>query len=207
MDGKAITIIGGDMKARFVVPVVALLAMAPAVHAQNAAQGKATAQARIEAALSAATNAGIPVELLQSKVAEGRAKGVSEVRIAAAVEARLKGLQRAAAVMQRTEVEHASSADLAVAADALEAGVSETALIKLSNSAPAERRAVAIATLTGLVQLGHASDRALERVSAVVRSNAELARLNADVASKLQQGVGKAGSRRNANAGVNIRVR
>jgi hypothetical protein len=196
------------MRARFVVPVVALLAMAPALHAQNAgAQGKANAQARIEAALSAATNAGIPVELLQSKVAEGRAKGVNEVRIAAAVEARLKGLQRAAAVMQRTEVEHASSADLAVAADALEAGVSETALIKLSNSAPAERRAVAIATLTGLVQLGHASDRALERVSAVVRSNAELARLNADVAAKLQQGVGKAGSRRNANAGANIRVR
>ncbi|HEX6066041.1 MAG TPA: hypothetical protein VFZ04_17530 [Longimicrobiales bacterium] len=196
------------MRARFVVPVVALLAMAPALHAQNAgAQGKANAQARIEAALSAATNAGIPVELLQSKVAEGRAKGVSEVRIAAAVEARLKGLQRAAAVMQRTEVENASSADLTVAADALEAGVSENALIKLSNSAPAERRAVAIATLTGLVQLGHASDRALERVSAVVRSNAELGRLNADVASKLQRGVGKAGSRRNANAGANIRVR
>lgn len=196
------------MRARFVVPVVALLAMAPALHAQNAgAQGRANAQARIEAALSAATNAGIPVELLQSKVAEGRAKGVSEVRIAAAVEARLKGLQRAAAVMQRTEVEHASAADLTVAADALEAGVSESALIKLSNSAPAERRAVAIATLTGLVQLGHASDRALERVSAVVRSNAELGRLNADVASRLQRGVGKAGSRRNANAGANIRVR
>lgn len=194
------------MKARFVFPVVALLVSAPAMHAQNAgAQGQANAQARIEAALSTATNAGIPVELLQSKVAEGRAKGVSDARIAAAVEARLKGLQRAAAVMQRTEVENTTSADLAVAADALEAGVSENAVIKLSNSAPAERRAVAIATLTGLVQLGHASDRALERVSAVVRSNAELARLNADVATQLQAGAGKAGVR--GNAGANIRIR
>ena len=188
------------MKARFVLTICALLLFVPALHAQNA-------QARVDAALSTAMEAGIPVELLQSKIAEGRAKGVSEARIAAAVEARLKGLQRAAEVMQRTEVEHTSSADLAVAADALEAGVSENALVKLSNSAPAERRAVAIATLTGLVQLGHASERALERVSAVVRSNAELARLNADVASQLQAGLGRAGVRGNANAGANIRIR
>ncbi len=193
------------MKARFVVPVAALLFVAPAVHAQTDAQGKANAQARIEAALNTATDAGIPVELLQSKVSEGRAKGVSEARIAAAVEARLKGLQRAAEVMQQTQVRKTTAADLAVTADALEAGVSENAVIKLSNSAPAERRAVAIATLTGLVQLGHASDRALARVSAVVRSNAELARLNADVASQLQAGVGKAGARGNANAGGRIR--
>jgi hypothetical protein len=188
------------MKSRLVFAVAALLVIAPAVHAQNAGT-----QTRMDAALSTALEAGIPVELLQSKIAEGRAKGVSEARIAAAVEARLKGLQRAADVMHRTRVEKTTAADLAVAADALEAGVSENAVIKLSNSAPAERRAVAIATLTGLVQLGHASERALERVSAVVRSNAKLARLNADVASQLQAGIGK--GRGNANANANIRIR
>ena len=196
------------MKARFVFAVLPMLVCAPALRAQNAdAQSRATAQARIDAALETALGAGIPVELLQSRIAEGRAKGVAEARIAAAVEARLKGLQRAAAAMERTNVDHAGAADLAVAADALAAGVSENALIKLSNSAPTERRAVAIATLTGLVQLGHASEQALARVSAVVRSNAELARLNADVASRLQAGGRAAGAAAGLNAGANIRIR
>lgn len=196
------------MKTRFVFAVLPMLAFAPALRAQSSdTQSASGAQARIDAALETAVDAGIPVELLQSRIAEGRAKGVAEARIAAAVEARLKGLQRASAAMERSRVEKAGAADLAVAADALEAGVSENALIRLSNSAPAERRAVAIATLTGLVQLGHASEQALARVSAVVRSNAELARLNADVASQLQAGGRGPGAAAGINAGANIRIR
>jgi hypothetical protein len=175
------------MKARFIFTVVPMLALAPlTLSAQTTTQDDAAAKSRITASLETALKAGIPVDLLKSKVAEGRAKGVSEARIAAAVEARLKGLTRASEAMKRAEVENTTAADLSVGADALEAGVSESSLIKITREAPAERRAVAIATLTGLVQLGHASDRALARVSAVVRSNAGLGKLNADVSSQLQ---------------------
>ena len=204
------------MKSRYLFTVLPMLLVAPlTLNAQSTtatvnANAKAqitTPKARINTALETAAEAGIPAELLASKVAEGRAKGVSEARIAAAVEARLKGLTRASQAMDRADVESTSAADLSVAADALEAGVSESTLIKVTRTAPAERRAVAIATLTGLVQLGHASDRALARVSAVVRSNADLAKLNAEVATQLQ-GQGRAGGVSGAlNGATNIRLK
>jgi hypothetical protein len=202
------------MKPRLTYLFIAMVAAVPAsLQAQSVdAQSNTTAQvttpqARINSSLETALAAGIPVELLESKVAEGRAKGVSEARIAAAVEARLQGLTRAAAAMERADVESTTAADLSVAADALEAGVSESTLIKVSRTAPAERRAVAIATLTGLVQLGHASEHALARVSAVVRSNADLAKLNGEVAAQLQAagGINRVGGGANG-AGV-IRIR
>jgi Cdc6-like AAA superfamily ATPase len=169
------------MKSKFVFAFAVMMFTPVALQAQEG-----SADARINAAIETAISAGIPAELLQSKVNEGRAKGVSEARIAAAVEARLQVLTRAAEAFERAEVENTTAADLSVAADAIEAGVTENTLIKVTRTAPAERRAVAIATLTGLVQLGHASDHALARVSSVVRSKAELARLNADVAAQLQ---------------------
>jgi hypothetical protein len=172
---------GGIMKTKFLFAAALMMFTPVLLHAQET-----SSNARINAALETAVSAGIPVELLESKVAEGRAKGVSEARIAAAVEARLQGLRRAAGAFERAEVASTSSADLSVAADAIEAGVSENTLIKVTRSAPAERRAVAIATLTALVQLGHTSEQALARVNSVVRSNAELVRLNADVAAQLQ---------------------
>ena len=45
-------------------------------------------QDRINTALARARQVGIPVALLESKIAEGKAKGVSMERIAAAVERR-----------------------------------------------------------------------------------------------------------------------
>jgi hypothetical protein len=202
------------MKTKLTYLAIAIAAAVPALlqaqsagaQSNTAAQAQAaTPQARINSSLETALAAGIPVELLESKVAEGRAKGVSEARIAAAVEARLQGLTRAAAAMERAEVENTTAADLSVAADAFEAGVSESTLIKVSRTAPAERRAVAIATLTGLVQLGHASEHALARVSAVVRSNAGLANLHAEVASQL--GVGAGGANVGGNAGGIVRIK
>jgi hypothetical protein len=186
------------MKSKLILTAAFLMLVPMALQAQES-----DADARIDAALETALSAGIPVDLLQSKIAEGRAKGVAEARIAAAVEARLQGLQRAADALRRSQVEATSTADLSVAADALEAGVSENTLIKVSRSAPAERRAVAIATLTGLVQLGHASEQALARVSAVVRSNAELARLNADVAAQLQRR-GRLGTDATVRGGIRV---
>lgn len=80
-----------------------------------------TPQARIDAALARATEAGIPVALLQSKVAEGRAKGVSLERIAAAVERRGAALEHARDVLRGPR--EVDQAGLSVAADAVEAGI------------------------------------------------------------------------------------
>lgn len=178
------------------VLVPAMLLMPAALHAQDAgaaAQGDAqaqarTPQARIDAALSAAARANVPVELVKSKVAEGEAKRVPPERIAAAVEARVTSLVRATETMKRSGVALESTGELVVAADALDAGVAESALIRVTREAPAERRTVAIAVLADLVRLGNGSDRALARVSAAVASNAALANLRAEVASQLTLG-------------------
>jgi hypothetical protein len=181
---------------------------AQTTHAQGAAHQQASAQARtpkarIDAAMHAAARARIPAALLQNKVSEGEAKNVPQERIAAAVEARLQALVRASDALKRADVEVASQSELAVSADALEAGVTENALIKISRSAPDERRAVAVATLSGLVQLGHASETALTRVSAVLGSNSALANLQAEVASQ----IGAANANANANVGGVIRIK
>ena len=84
--------------------------------AQAQGQGQGTAQARIDAALSAAAEAKIPLSLIQSKVAEGEAKRVPMERIAAAVEARLKGLVRASEAMDRAGIEARSEGELLVSA-------------------------------------------------------------------------------------------
>ena len=163
--------------------------------AQGQGQAKAapdtpnkTAQARIDAAISTAAEAKIPVSLLQSKVDEGQAKHVPLERIAAAVEMRLKGLVRASEALQRADVGVQNEGELLVSSDALEAGVSENALVRISREAPAERRAVAIAVLTDLVRLGAASDNALARVTGAASSSAALANLHAEVAGQLHRG-------------------
>ena len=198
------------MKNKLVYSMIVAAVLLPAsVSAQTAsatAQAQSEAQirtpkARIDAAMNAAARAKIPAALLQSKVAEGQAKGVPQDRIAAAVEARLQALVRASETLKRADIESAHQSELAVSADALEAGVSESALIKVTRSAPAERRTVAVATLSGLVQLGHASEQALARVTAVLGSNAALANLQAEVASQLQLG---GGSKLNGNGVIRI---
>lgn len=187
------------LNSKMIAVFVPIMLLAPfALHAQEAsAQGRAqgqgqaqarTPQARIDAAMSAAAEANIPAELIKSKVAEGEAKRVPPERIAAAVEARVTSLVRASETMKRADVPLQNSGELAVAADALDAGVSETALVSVTREAPPERRTVAIAVLADLVLLGNASERALTRVSAAVRSSAALANLHAEVASQLRAG-------------------
>jgi hypothetical protein len=184
------------MKLRF---LIATLAFAPlTVAAQSAdvrsttqAQGQAQAgpaQARIDAAIQAAARANIPTSLLVSKVAEGRAKNVPQERIASAVEARLNSLVHASSALKRADVGVGSAAELAVSADALEAGVSESALIRVSRRAPDDRRVVAVAVLADLVRLGQSSESALARVNAAVTTSAGLANLNAEVSAQLRLG-------------------
>jgi len=50
-------------------------------------------QERLDAEISHSQEAGIPFSLLQSEIAEGRAKGVPMDRIATAVEYRLRNLE------------------------------------------------------------------------------------------------------------------
>lgn len=138
-------------------------------------------QERINTAIARAREVGIPVALLESKIAEGKAKGVSLERIAAAIERREAALERASQALRgQADV---GTADLAVAADAIESGVSEAVLRALAETAPRERRVVAIAALSQLVQLGQVPEAALERVrDALKRGPEALANLPAEAA-------------------------
>jgi hypothetical protein len=175
---------------------LALAGLPAAVHAQDPQQ-------RIDAARRRAETAGIPVALLDNKVAEGRAKGVPMDRIAMAVERRLGALSRAREAMG-TALRGASmsSADLSVGADAIEAGVEPGVLGRLAAAAPGDRRAVAIAVLTELVSQGESSERALARVtSALQRGSEALRRLPGEAASERSRGNGPPPGRGNQGQG------
>lgn len=166
-------------------------AQSSGARADAAAQAQAATQspeARIQAALAAATTASIPRALLDSKVAEGRAKQVPEDRIATAVEHRLQALVRASTALRRAEIETFTEGELAVTADALQAGVGETTLLRVSRGTESGRRVVAIAVLADLVRLGHDPDRASTRVTAAAATSAMLASLHAEVAAQLRLG-------------------
>ncbi|HSU17833.1 MAG TPA: hypothetical protein VLK66_27240 [Longimicrobium sp.] len=139
--------------------------------------GAQTPAQRIQAARQHAAQAGIPVALLDSKVAEGHAKGVPDDRIAMAVERRLTSLQRARGAMGGQQPAPAlTAADLSVGADAVEAGVDAGVLGRLARQAAPDRRAVAIAVLTELVREGVASEQALQRVTAALARGPEALR-------------------------------
>lgn len=136
-----------------------LLLLAVLLPSTSAAQ---SAQERIQNALDQADEAGIPTSLLQSKIDEGRAKGIPMERIADAVQRRLDGLDRARQAL--ADVPDVTPGDLDVSADALQSGVSEAVLTELAESAPADRRAAAIAALGYLVDANMAPQRALDQV-------------------------------------------
>jgi hypothetical protein len=135
-------------------------------------------QERINTGLARAREVGIPIALLQSKIAEGNAKGVSLERLAAVIERRLAALERAQQAL-RGRPDAVDS--LSVSADAIESGVSEVALQAIADNAPRDRRNVAIAVLTELVEQGQVPEVALERVRAALRRGPDaLANLPAD---------------------------
>ena len=153
------------------VIAVAIMALLTAGVHPALAQGGQGAQERIDAAIARARSQGVPVSLLESKMAEGKAKSVSLDRIAAAIERRESSLERAAQAMKGHEP--IADADLSVGADAVEAGVSDAFLKAVTDSAPRERRAAAIAALTELVQRGAAPDAALARVREALKRGPE----------------------------------
>lgn len=185
--------------------LIAALVLSPAA-ASAQTTASADAQARVEAALQTAVDAGIPVSLLERKIAEGKAKGVAMERIAAAVEARVEALIRAFKAMRQAKLQQTTEGDLSVGADAMQAGVSEAALVEISRSAPPDRRAVAIAVLTDLVILGQTPDRALLEVKNALRRGPEaLANLRAEAASQIQVG-GAVGAGVQVDGGAGVKV-
>ncbi|NJD10116.1 MAG: hypothetical protein FIB01_06610 [Gemmatimonadetes bacterium] len=184
------------MRYRVMLPVwLALAPLAGSAQQPTERPIRATAEARVQTALQTALQAGIPVSLLESKVAEGKAKGVPMERIALAVENRLQALTRARTALQNGRVEAATDGDLAIAADAVQAGVSDNAIAEVARTAPRERRAVAVAVLTNLVAMGRASDQALAAVQAAMGRGPEaLLKLQSKTAAQMQgQGMNRAG--------------
>lgn len=189
------------MKFRIAVAVVVLALSGAAANAQVQPP-----QERINTALARARQVGIPVALLESKIAEGKAKGVSLDRIAVAIERRGAALERASQAF-RGQPDAATS--LAVGADAIEAGVNEAVLRAVAEDAPRDRRNVAIAALTELVHQGHAPEAALARVREAIKKGPDaLANLPAQAAAGGRgggagngQGRGNAGGRAGAEPG------
>jgi hypothetical protein len=191
--------------------LTAALLIAPAsLPAQDStSSSQSTAQARIDAALTAAAQAGVPASLLERKVAEGEAKGVAKDRIAAAVEQRLEALTQAHAALLKAGITSATEGQLSVAADAVQGGVSQSALVAVSKDASDGSRAVAIAVLTDLVAMGQASEQALARVQAALSRGPEaLANLSAEIAGNghAEAGVGAGATGNAGGAGVQVRA-
>lgn len=166
------------------------------------AQGGGQAAERIEAARARAAQAGIPVQLIDSRIAEGRAKGVAEARIAEAVERRAAGLARAQEALGRRG-ERPTEAELSAGADAVEAGVDGRTLRAVAEAARAEDRAVALAVLGELVRQGVPVGDALAQVeSALARRGDALARLPEQAAAaRARRGGAPAAAGRPAGAG------
>ena len=148
------------------VKAIAIVAFALAGAAGAGAQGAAP-QERINTTLARARQVGIPVSLLENKMAEGKAKGVPLERVAVAIERRLAALERASQVLRG---EPDAAASLGVTADAIESGVGEVVLKSVAANLPRDRRNVAIATLTELVHQGHAPEAALGRVKNALKA-------------------------------------
>lgn len=158
---------------RTTILAVALLTLAP-LSLEGQAQ---RAGERIDAARARAAQAGIPVELLESRISEGRAKGVSEERIAAAVERRAAGLAKSQEAISRSG-RQVGVDGLSAGADAAEAGVDADALRAVIQAARAGEEPIALAVLGELVRQGQPVGNALERVTqALARRDGSLATL------------------------------
>jgi hypothetical protein len=198
-----------------------------AAAAQARGFSDAAAGARAHAAIEHAASVGVPQELLERKITEGRAKGVAEARIAAAVERRAEAMARVLTVLQRDNQETArgeasargqataTAAVLMAATDAHELGVDLNGVAAVHAGAGNDR-AVALSVLADLVADGRTPEHALATVqAALARGGNALVNLGATVpagrgaAAAASIGIGADGSgqagRPGARRGVNAR--
>jgi hypothetical protein len=181
---------------RMLAVAAALATLAPAA---MVAQAPAD---RIEAARARVAAAGIPVELIDARIAEGRAKGVPLARIAEAVERRAASLDRAREALSTAGARRPAHAELAAGADAIEAGVDGASLRAVIQGARDGERPVALAVLGELVRQGMPVGEALARVeAALARRDGALARLPEQAAAARGRGGPPAGAGRPAGVG------
>lgn len=155
---------------RYATTALAALLLMPAGLASQE-----TPEARVRSAMERAAAAGVPVSLLEARVAEGRAKRIAMDRIAVAVERRADALVRARSAMSGAR--GLTEADLAAGGDAMEAGIGADALQAVIQQARAEDRPVAIAVLTYLHrEQGMPVDQALSRVGEALGQGPEALR-------------------------------
>ena len=148
------------LNARILLVFLTLAAVPLAASAQSP-------EARIEAARARVSAAGIPATLLDGRVAQGRAKGVSMERIAASVERRASSLSAALQAMVGP-VRDLTAADLNAGADAIEAGIPTSDLRALTELVHGPDRPVAIAVLAQLHRDGLSAAQAFARVTAAL---------------------------------------
>ncbi|MBW3552677.1 MAG: hypothetical protein KY466_04155 [Gemmatimonadetes bacterium] len=152
------------MKRLSMLVVTAVLAAPSLVAAQQ--------QDPIENAFARVADAGIPISLLQTLQAEGKAKGVPMSVLENAMQRRADALIRAGEAMSRAGAD-ASEPELAAGADALEAGVSDAVLTALAENSSGDQRVAATAALGVLVELGHVPAEALARVEEALERGPE----------------------------------
>lgn len=168
---------------KLLVPLLVAFAVTPVAAQQGPAD-------RLGAALDRARAAGLPVALLESKIAEGRAKNVPIERIVIAVEQRGAAMGRAHEVLRAALGDETVPAeDIAVGADALQAGVQESVLARVAVTSGRDRRTVAIAALAHLVAAGTLPEEALRRVEAAL-ARGDQALMNLPAAAGRPDGIG-----------------
>lgn len=151
-------------------------------------------ESRIEAAMDRIRAVGITGELLEVRLAEGRAKGVPVSRIADAIERRASALIAASQALReispRTEL-----SELSAGADAVEAGIPAAVIRQVARAARSEDRPVAISVLTYLHRERNLPlDVAIRNVSAAIeRGSDALRELPATAARNPGDGLGNAG--------------
>jgi hypothetical protein len=157
-----------------------------------------SSNARIQASYQHAAQIGIPTALLENKVAEGQAKGVSQAQIATAVEHRLELLQSSRTALM-SNGQAASAAEMNAGADAIAAGATLTSLLEVRSASGAQTGAGALTLLARFVQSGEASGSAVAHVETLLQQNPALvsqaniaALANIGAAGAASQGAGTA---------------
>ncbi len=133
--------------------------------------------------------AGLTVELLEVRVAEGRAKNVPAERIADVVERRAEALIAASEVLRGLS-SRIPATELAAGADAVEAGIPPSAIRQVAREARAEDRQIAISVLTYLHR-----ERALPLDVAIQNVSAALQRGSAALRELPSAGASSGGDR------------
>ena len=151
----------------------------------------APAVEQIEAQLTWARAAGLPVEPLLDKAVEGIAKRVPNDRIVSAITQLAGQLERARGLLG--DGAPPTPADVSAVADALRRGVPEPAIERVARGAdPAEPVALAIHTIGDLIEQGVSTDEALVVLEAWRGRGArpeELRELPAAIERLIRQGV------------------